>query len=269
MKASKLNKRLQKLFLKADKRNHGSESLKSDVFILSNDVHNLNDKIYNTIGTLNHYGTNDHHINLPIALKEANRLLEAIEMNANHRDNVKNILKTTQKSLYFWSNTSEILAQQVLEVNALKYDAGKLLHRINDAQHNVYKTNNILDAAINVQETNLQNFKIFADKEHEIKTLKMDIVQLYNNSIVSSADELIEEIDDNNRKIAQDLTSLIELKEIIDGVNQECSSELKNIKSNWLTEAQDHAKDLILRAEEYSQNFQNTKNGAEVALLAR
>lgn len=229
----------------------------------------MNDKIYNTIKTLNNYGTHGHHINVPIALKEANRLLEAIKMKAYHQDNVKTILKTSQKSLYFWSNTSEILAQQVLEVNALKYNAANILHRINDAQHIVHKTNNILDMAINMHETNLQNFKIFADKEHEIQTIRMDIVQLYNNSIVSSADELIEEIDDSHRKIAQDLTNLIELKEIIHDVNQECSMELKNIKKNWLPEAQDHAKDLILRADEYSQNFENTKNGAEVALLAR
>lgn len=268
-KASKLNKRLQKLLLKADKRNHGSENLKNDVIGLLHEAHQMNNNIHATLDKLHHYGTHDHQINLPVALNEAKRLLGHIETKLGHQENIKDTLHLARKSLGFWSNTSEILAQQMLEVDSLKFIAANILHRLSDADHIVYKTNNLLGTAINIHETNLQNFKILADREHEIRMEKLEIARLYNTSIVPVTDELIEEIGDSHRKILQDLNDLLELKDIVRDVNEECSIGLEDIRTNWLPEARDHSADLVLRAKEYAQSFQNTKNGAEVALLAR
>lgn len=229
----------------------------------------MNDNIHATIDKLHQYGSHDHQMNLPVALKEASRLLENIETKIDNQDNIKNTLHLARKSLGFWTNTSEILAQQLLEVDSLKFTAANVLHRLSDAEHIVYKTNNLLDNAINIHEINLQNFKILADREHEIRSEKMEIARLYNTSIVPATDELIEEIGDSHRKIVQDLNDLLELKDIVRDVNEECSSGLEEIRTNWLPEASDHSADLVLRANEYAQSFQNTKNGAEVALLAR
>lgn len=260
---------MHKLLIKTDKRNHGSENLKSETETMFGDIKELKVKILSTIETLQRYGLHDHHINLPMALNEAQLLLESITSKApNDRQN-RGILKCARKALNIWSNASEILSHQLIEVEDLKSTARNIISRLNDADHIAHRTNTLLDKAVDVHEINLQNFKILADREQQIESMKMEIFSLNNNGIVPATDELFEEIEDNHGKILRDLADVIELKDIVNDTNTECSNELEMIRQNWLPEAKDHSDDLMYRAREYSRSFQNTKDGAEVALLAR
>lgn len=268
-KATHINKKLQKIFTKIDKRNHGSEHVKNEFFAFLNDTNQLTWKIQNTIDELNYYGTHDRHINLPTALSEAQRLLDNIRTRSMNHEKAKMVLECARDALDFWTSTSETLTQQSLEVEQLKYDAGVINNRLDDALKIGQRTHNILDQVVLIHGKNLQHFDSLVNRENEAKKLKQDIYQVYNNSIVPQTDELFEEIDDSQNKLLQLMEDINVLKDNVNDTNAECSDGLADIRENYLPDAKGHSIDLMQRATEYAKLFKNTKDGAAVALIAR
>lgn len=268
-KATHINKKLQKISTKIDKRNHGSEHVKSEFFAFLNETNQLTWKIQNTIDELNYYGTHDHHINLPTALNEAQSLLDNILTRSMNHDKAKTVLACARDALDFWSSTSDTLSQQALEVEQLKYDATMINTRLNDALKIGHRTHNILDKVVTIHEKNNKHFDGLVDRQNEARTLKQDIFQVYNNSIVPQTDELFEEIGDSQNKLLQIMEDINVLKETVNDTNAECADGLADIRENYLPDAKEHSDDLMQRATEYAQLFKNTKDGAAIALIAR
>lgn len=268
-KATHINKKLQKISTKIDKRNHGSEHVKSEFFAFLNETNQLTWKIQNTIDELNYYGTHDHHINLPTALNEAQSLLDNILTRSMNHDKAKTVLACARDALDFWSSTSDTLNQQALEVEQLKYDATMINTRLNDALKIGHRTHNILDKVVTIHEKNDKHFDGLVDRQNEARTLKQDIFQVYNNSIVPQTDELFEEIGDSQNKLLQIMEDINVLKETVNDTNAECADGLADIRENYLPDAKEHSDDLMQRATEYAQLFKNTKDGAAIALIAR
>lgn len=184
-------------------------------------------------------------------------------------DKAKTVLACAREALDFWSSTAETLSQQSLEVEQLKYDAKMINSRLDDALKIGHRTHNMLDRVVTIHEKNLKNFDALVDRRNEARTLKEDIHQVYNNSIVPQTDELFEEIGDSQNKLLQIMEDINVLKETVNDTNAECADGLADIRENYLPDAKEHSDDLIKRATEYAQLFKNTKDGAAVALIAR
>lgn len=254
---------------KIDKRNHGSERVKNEFFAFLNETNQLTWKIQNTIDELNYYGTHDHHINLPTALNEANRLLDNIRTRSMTHEKAQMVLACARDALDFWSTTSDTLTQQSLEVEQLNFDTTMINTRLDDALKIGQGTQNVLDKVVMIHENNLKRFDDLVDRENEAKMLKKEIFQVYNNSIVPQTDELFEEIDDSQNKLLQIMEDINVLKDTVNDTNAECADGLADIRENYLPDAKEHSDDLMKRATEYAQLFKNTKDGAAVALIAR
>ncbi len=268
-KATHINKKLQKIFTKIDKRNHGSEHVKNEFFAFLNETNQLTWKIQNTIDELNYYGTHDHHINLPTAHHEAQSLLDNIRTQSMSHEKAKTVLACAREALDFWSVTSETLTQQSLETEQLKYDVAMINKRLDDALEIGHRTHNVLDKVDSIHGRNLKNFDALVDRHNEAGSLKRDIQQVFNNSIVPQTDELFEEIEDSQNKLLQIMEDINVLKETVNDTNAECADGLADIRENYLPDAKGHSNDLMKRATEYAQSFKNTKDGAAVALAAR
>lgn len=268
-KATHINKKLQKISTKIDKRNHGSEHVKNEFFAFLNETNQLTWKIQNTIDELNYYGAHEHHINLPTALNEAQSLLDNIRTRSMNHDKAQTVLACARNTLDFWSSTSETLNQQSLEVEQLKYDTAMINKRLDDALKIGHRTHNVLDNVVMIHGNNLEKLDALVDLQNEARTLKRDISQVYNNSIVPQTDELFEEIGDSQNKLLQIMEDINVLKETVNDTNAECADGLADIRENYLPDAKEHSDDLMQRATEYAQLFKNTKDGAAVALIAR
>lgn len=268
-KATHINKKLQKISTKIDKRNHGSEHVKNEFFAFLNDTNQLTWKIQNTIDELNYYGTHEHHINLPTALNEAQSLLDNIRTRSMNHDKAQTVLACARNTLDFWSSTSETLNQQSLEVEQLKYDSAMINKRLDDALKIGHRTHKVLDNVVMIHGNNLEKLDALVDRQNEARTLKRDISQVYNNSIVPQTDELFEEIGDSQNKLLQIMEDINVLKETVNDTNAECADGLADIRENYLPDAKEHSDDLMQRATEYAQLFKNTKDGAAIALIAR
>lgn len=243
--------------------------MKNEFFAFLNETNQLTWKIQNTIDELNYYGTHDHHINLPTALNEAQSLLTNIRTRSMDHEKAKTVLECARDALEFWSTTSETLTQQSLEVDQLKYDVAMINKRLDDALNIGHATQNVLDRVETIHGKNQKNFNALVNRHNEAATLKRDIDQVFNNSIVPQTDEVFEEIGDAQNKLLQIMEDINVLKETVNDTNAECADGLADIRENYLPDAKGHANDLMERATEYAKLFKNTKDGAAVALIAR
>lgn len=221
-----------------------------------------------TVTALNHYGLNDHHINLPAAVNEASSILDNIRLRLEYNNQFKAV--SCARDLDFWINVSTDIGHQMNEVHGIKSNTKDLLERLDDATHIARETYRTLDRIDPIHEQNVRSYKALAAKEYAIKTIELDLYDIFNNSIVPKTDELIGEIKDNSDKVVANLNQLRDLQTFVNDANEECSSGLSSLKESGLpVHASNHANQLMRQAKEYAKAFLNTKNGAEVALRAR
>lgn len=230
----------------------------------------MNIWIRSTIDALNRYGFNNHHVNLPMAVNEAETILENLIQQAERNEPaMRNIWKCARDSLDFWTNVSKILAEQMVEMDHMKYNISNIKYRVSDITDRAHQTQSTLDKAMTIHTANIRNFNLVVDQENLVRKLKNEIFILFNNSVLAQGDELLVEIEDGHDKLRKDLTEIIELKDIVNENNDELEDGFDTVRDNWLTKAKVHSDELAVRARKYANSFLNTKNGAEVALRAR
>lgn len=253
---------------KINKRSNDAKVLQHEVLAMLNDAQQTTSSVATTVASLNHYGLNDHHINLPVAVKEASSILDNIRLRLEYNNKLKAV--TCSRDMDFWINVSRDVEHQMNEVRDIQSNSKDLMERLDDATHIARETYRTLDQIDPVLEQNVKSYKALAAKEYAIKTLELDLYAIFNNSIVPKTDELIGEIKDSSEKVVANLNQLRDLKTFVNDANEECSIGLASLKESGLpVRASNHANQLMRQAKEYAKSFLNTKNGAEVALRAR
>lgn len=248
---------------------HESGTLKGNTESFLEEMRQIKVDSQATIFALNQYGTHDHHINLHLALEEAQLLLNNIQTITSRGENAKKAHKLANELLNHWSSISELTSNQVIEASELKYYGINTKQRLNDAIQLSHRTFDAIAKAETILSQNRRRHDTLLFKHKRIYGLKLAIHDIFNNSISPQTDTTFELIKDNFAKIEQDLDNLHGLKKMVHSVNEECEEGLSYIRKNHLPEAERHATNLKRRAEEYAKLFQHSKNGAEVALLAR
>lgn len=267
-KASSGEKRIQKIVTKLRKREQESEALRNDAKTFATEIKTLQNDIQERIYAIHRFGTGNHHVNLPIAMEEAQLLLDSIGEVAKHHSGIYVPHECAADLYEQWANTSSVLHTQMDETKQLGYDVINLKNRLYDAMHNAHKTLELLEHGNRTHFTNYKRYDNLQQQHKHISNLRFSILGVFNNSIVPQTDTLLEMIGDQQSKVAQDLKTIVRLKDVVHETNMHCSQNLQNIRDNWLPDAKAHAIDLVVRAEEYAKLFRSTKNGSEMALMA-
>lgn len=268
-KALNTEARWKKQLSKANKRNEASSMVDIDALLIFAELKAIQNCSQVTVEHLNAFGVEGHHVNVSIALREAQDLHQGIldiahEQNGAHRAN-----QCATAVLEQWSNISMILQSQMEESNQLKYDTLNVKNRLYDLIQHAYKTSETLVHVNTIHGDNKQRYDRVNKLLSEITSLRWAINEIYNSSIIPQTDTAFAMIDDNHGKITQDLGTIIQLRAIVHETNEECALKLSNIRSEWLPIAANYSTSLMGRAQEYVKMFQDTKNSAKIAMLAR
>lgn len=251
------------------KKYHETGVLKTKAESFLSEIRAVEAETQNTVLSLNQYGTHDHHINLHLALGEAQQLLNDINTISGRGEMAKKSLHCANDLLSFWSSMSKLTSNQVVEASELKYYGSNTKERINNVIQLSHHTFNTLAKAESTLAYHRRRYDALLFNNKRIFGLKSAIQDIYNTSIIPQTDITFEFINDNYARIAQDLENIHQLKKIVYTVNEECEKNLAYIRMNYLKTAEDHSRILMRRAKEYAQLFQHTKDGAVFALLAR
>lgn len=246
-----------------------SDTLRVVAITFSNEMEYVQNETQEHINMLNAFGIGSHHVNLPLALTESQQLFKSIldivdSHNVAHRAHQCAIYLIDQ-----WSNTSEILNSQMDETTQLKYDIINAKNRLYDLIQNIYKTSDTITTAKAIQTTNAKNYGQLLNHQQKILQMQSDINNIYKTNVFPETDIAFNMIVDNHGKIRQDLGNLIQLRSIVTDTNSHRAQQLEIIRQEWLSLARHHSEQLMNTAREYVGLFQNTKNSAEAAMLAR
>lgn len=246
-----------------------SDSLRTIAITFSNEMEYVQNETEEHINMLNAFGIGNHHISPPIALAESQQLLKSI---LSIVDNHNVAHRAHQCAVYLidqWSNTSDILNSQMDESMQLEYDIINTKNRLYDSIQNVYKTSDTITNAKGIHAANEKNYGKLLNHQHKILQLQSDINNIYKTNVFPETDIVFNMIVDNHDKLRQDLGSIIQLRSIVSDTNSHRAQQLEIIRQEWLSLARGHSEHLMNTAREYVGLFQNTKNSAEVAMLAR
>lgn len=250
------------------RRQRSSESARGEAEKFLSGIRRLQSEIGERIYAINRFGTSHHHINLPAAVEEANALLRTIDEIAHHRNRISYGPGCADEAFDFWLNTSLIIGHQANETSRLHSNVASKRNRLDDLIEIAYETLRLVSHTNETHSSNVRRFDDLQHRNQQISRLLYEVRDLFNTSVVPQTDTMLELIADGSAKLAQDIRTIGRLKDVVNETGARCEESLRGIRDSLLPEASARSIDLAGRAEEYAQLFRNTKNGAEVAVLA-
>lgn len=240
-----------------------------DALLMFADINSLRNLTQATVDQLNEFGVKSHHVNVSLALREAHDLRQAIADIAHEQNGAHRADRCAQAVLAEWSNTSMILQSQLEETNQLKADTENAKNRLYDLIQSVYKTSETITNANAIHANNKLSYDRVNAQLGEITNLRWTINDIYNSSVIPQTDTILSMIDDGHAKIRQDLVDIVQLRAFVEESNAECAQRMGRIRAELLPFAQNYSGNLMGRARKYVEMFQDTKNSAKIAMLAR
>lgn len=242
--------------------------MKIDAESILMDVRDITGIVQETIINLQNYGSNDHHIKLPIALKEAQMYLNDIKEKSRNIPEAQETLKCAKRQSNYWSDKLDSANEQQEKLE--KYISLRKIFndRIDDLKnltHRTFRDSSETEAFVSKSRKSFEKLK---EKSYRINNETDEIGKLLNEGIIAQSDSLMESLHDSVAKLKIDNKDLIDLNIEIEATITNREDELQDIKGTLVPEARKHAEDLSRRSKIIVDLFQHSKDGAQVAMLA-
>lgn len=267
-RATHLEKRVLQLTAGTDGRANRAGSLLGNANDLQLAAQRCHADILHTIDALNTYGLQTHHVNLPAAAAEARLILEDLRMRHADGTAAAETLACARQDFERWHMAADILQDQAVEVEAIRFNATRLQARVLDAASLAHNTLLMTAAARAGNAENQRNYEMLRDHEQLIQKLKDEVQEALNNSLVAQTDVVADEYRDGAEKLAADVQTIHALREQLAEAIAEEKQDLTDIHADILPQATQHSSELKRRADEYERLFANSRNGAELAIRA-
>jgi len=232
------------------------------------DARDQSTSIQESIINLESYGTSDHHIKLPIALKEAKLFLEDIIQKSQNVPDTREVTKCANDNFEFWSEELRNTKEQKDKLDKLVKDKESLQNRINDFKnltHRVFRDSSETEAFIT---KNKNDFEKLKEKTAQLETQALEVDKLLNENVVAASASRMESVNDNLSKAKITNDNLLNIYDEVEKTISERDDEINSIKNSQLTQAQRHAQDLSDRSKVIVNLFQHSKDGAQLAVRA-
>lgn len=240
-----------------------------DALLIFAEITSIRNSTQATVDQLNEFGVTSHHVNVSLALREAHDLRQAIMGIAHDHNGAHRADQCAETVLEEWSNTSMILQSQWEETSQLKVDTENVKNRLYDFIQNVYKTSETLSNASAIHANNKHGYDRVNKQLSDITNMRLAINGIYNSSVIPQTDIILNMIDDGHGQIRQDLVDIVQLRGFVEESNAECAQRMNRIRAEVLPFVQNYSSSLMGRARHYVEMFQDTKNSAKIAMLAR
>lgn len=267
-KADSIHNRANRISANSEKKLQKSDKMKVESESILMDIRDITGIVQETIINLENYGSNDHHTNLPIALKQATMYLNSIKDQSNNIPKAQETMKCANDQFEQWSEELAAVSEQKQKIdNYLKLR--KIFHdkldELKNLTHRSFRDSSETEAFLT---KNRKNVDKIDGKKNQLNDEKDELEKLVEIGIIAQSDSLMESLHDAIAKLRIDNKDLIDLNGEIEDKISERENELEGIKETLIPDAQKHAEDLSRRSKEIVGHFQNSKDGAQVAMLA-
>lgn len=252
----------------AEKKDSKLEELKTRADDLLFDARDLSLSIQESIINLESYGTSDHHIKLPIALKEAKMYLDDITKKSKEIPDADAVQECANEVLEMCNEEMKNTKSQEERLRKLIKDKEILQNRINDFKnltHRVFRDSSETEAFITKNKNDFEKLKA---KLAQLDTQAAELEGLVNEDLVAASASRMETVHDILDKSKTTNDNLLNLYDQVDQEISDREKEINAIKNSKVVEAQKHAQGLSDRSKQIVNLFQHSKDGAQTAVRA-
>lgn len=242
--------------------------MKIDTESILMDVRDITGIVQETIINLENYGSNDQHIKLPIALREAQMYLTDIKQRSKNVPLAEKTLECANKQFDFWAKENNSSMESTLKLESY-LKARKIfnekLEDLKSLTHRTFRDSSETEAFVT---KNRKSFNKLKEKSVKINEESSDLENLVNLGIIAQSDSLMESLHDHiaNLKIVNN--DLIELQAPVEAYITEREIEYADLDETLVPKAEKYVDDLSQRSKKIVASFQTSKDGAKTAMLA-
>lgn len=232
------------------------------------EVRDITGVVQEAIINLSNYGSNDHHIKLPTALREAQSFLKDLQKRSDNILKANDTIKCANDQTEFWSDELSNTNQQREKLQRylkLRVDFIDKLKDLKNLTHQAFRDSSETEVFVT---KNKKDFERLHAKAKEINLDSEEIEKLLNLGIIAQSDSLMESFHDNTAKLKIENSEIIELNEMVEEMITAREDEFADISESFIPKARIHAEDLSRRSKIIVDLFQHSKDGAKVAMLA-
>ncbi|KAL9706445.1 hypothetical protein quinque_009963 [Culex quinquefasciatus] len=267
--STRLNKRLNKISNRADDfRDNAVIKTLDRSIALRDDIGELRNDVRSTIEVLNNYGTGDHHIKLPIAVKEADELLADIKFKYGQSKPNPEVLECSLRQHDHWSNVSEVVKRQADRLDDLKFEFATLRGRMDDFDR---LNREVFNNATLTESFTSMNRRKLAELERKFQQADemVDEMQVFlDEDILADSAVKYEQIIDNYKQLEQNRENLKWLNDALEDTIKEFDRRFEELMQDVVPKAIARGHQLKEEADEYQRKFKHTEDGAANALKA-
>jgi laminin alpha 1/2 len=252
----------------ADKKIQKLEKLKVDANAILVDSRDLSGSIQETIINLENYGTSDHHIKLPNALKDARMYYDDVVKQSENMPSNNDIEKCVKDQFEFWTDELNGATGQKERLEKFLQDQKIFHERLNDLKnltHRVFRDSSETEAFIT---KNKKDFEKLKERVARLNEQSAEVDGILDENVVAQSASLMESVGDSIEKAKATNDDLQSLHGEVDRVMKERADGINQIRDKEVVEARKHAESLAERSKVIVDLFQNSKDGAEQAVRA-
>ncbi|ETN59454.1 laminin, alpha 1/2 [Anopheles darlingi] len=266
--ATRLNKRLTKLDNRASNRAGEVQKCTERVNDLVDEVNVIDDGLRVTIETLRNYGVGDHHIKLPLAVKEANDLLDNIRARYEEQEFDDRVRECALQQLDHWANVSRMVDRQARQLDDLKFEIDQMNAKSDNLQNYTKHVFRRVQETEVYQTTNQKHFdRVRASYAGALEDVN-EVKQLLDTNIHADTDVSLVQLDDNYGQLKQDADTISGLTELLNESTETLTRENSILRETRIRQALDHADQLKTKADHFKHKFQSTEDASAKAMEA-
>ena len=251
------------------KRKEASNIIANDAAVLLLDLGALRADIVQNTFELENYGRGEQHISLGKALQQTRYYLEAIRQQADAFQHIRTASNCAWHYFYYFNNASDVAFDRQVDVEMLWRDMNQTNFKITDMQLNIDRILETQNEIEDIQEHIINRQSYLREDCAEIAEVKGIIEKHLNHSLIPETENKLEINFEQQHQLVGELQNISRLSSTLNATLYERGNLRREVRKHWLPKAQKHAQRLMERSNEYARQFQPTRNGARIALLAR
>lgn len=266
--ATRLTKRLQKMDNRLTAREEEIDKCNERANDLFEEINAIDGDLRNTIQILKNYGVGDHHIKLPLAVKEAKDLLADIRDRAEAVEFDDTVLECANKQFDHWSNVSKKVERQARRLDDLKFEIEQIHHKADHLQNYTVQVFRHVQETEVYQTTNQKHFdKARAAYEKALED-EAEVMKLLDTNIMADTDVTLEQLGDNYDQLEKDNRTLQFLLDGLSDATEDLIREKSILLETQIPQALRHAEQLKAKADHIKNKFQTTEDASAKAMKA-
>lgn len=250
------------------KREFALKAMREDALVQRQEAGLVRAEVLQTLSDLQSYGKSAQHLSLPTALKQARFYLQAVQEHDQLVQGIRSTNDCAWRHYYAMGNASDAAFDESGHLEMLWRDLNQTNHRVVDMRLHVDRIVEVESEAEDVLEHVRNLSGHLGESYQELNDFNQLISEHTDPGYLERGEGLVRLTLQRQIQLNGQLNHLDGSRVLLNTTLGVKVEQQREVRKHWLPKAEKHASHLLERSNEYARQFQSTRNGARIAMLA-